>query len=197
MKPWKAIASAVPAPVALWADRWLDLFSSTHLAYPEWQIDAQNTALAIGTPVALIICFALSHWSRTRLTALALAGLFVTLLSLVGCWLIWFYLGKAMPASDAIFWQDLWKGLYIFAMISLLTTISVGALSVKVKTNKAFWIIVALVLAVAIIVISYVLWHRHERSGPVGAELVFFKAMRMRHMSAAQVSEMGGAFHEA
>ena len=58
-----------------------------------------------------------------------------------------------------MFWQDIWKGLYIFAMMLLVATISVAALSAREETNKAFWIIVALVLAVIIVIVAAYLFH--------------------------------------
>jgi len=64
-----------------------------------------------------------------------------------------------MPSADAMFWQDIWKGLYIFAMMLLVATISVAALSAREETNKAFWIIVALVLAVIIVIVAAYLFH--------------------------------------
>src|SRR5262249_7980090 len=158
-KAWKTIAAAVPGPIVLWAGQWFELFSRTHLIYPEWQRDAEDTALALGVFSAISICSTLNGFSRSRLRRLAGYGFLLTVTFLAACWAIWFHLGKGMPSADAMFWQDIWKGLYILAMMLLVATISVAALSAREETNKAFWIIVALVLAVIIVIVAAYLFH--------------------------------------
>jgi hypothetical protein len=151
-KTWKNIASVLPGPIVLWAGQWFDLFSRTHLAYPQWVSDAENTALAIGVFTAVLICSTLKNLSNTRLRRLAGCGFVLTIALFVACWAIWFYLGKAMPSADAMFWQDVWKGLYIAAMVFLVATISGGVLSAREETNNVFWIIIAGVLALVVII---------------------------------------------
>jgi hypothetical protein len=165
-KAWKTIASIVPGPAVVWVGKWLDLFSRTHLTYPEWQDDAQNTAAAVGTFVAIIICLTLNGVRRTLLKWMTLLGSIATLSLLAACWTLWFQLGKAMPAAEVMLRQDIWKGLYITAMVMMVATISVGALSLREESSKIFWVVVGVAaLLIVVIVVTVLVLFRPINAG--------------------------------
>ncbi len=138
-KLWKTIGTVVPGPAVLLAGKWIDLFSATHLTYPDWQEGADLIALAVAGVVAVVLSIALKDTSKALLKALIWIGLILVLAGLATCWAIWFHLGTPMQPVDASWFQNVWQGVYIVTMVVLVATITVSALSLREDKPKAFW----------------------------------------------------------
>jgi hypothetical protein len=153
-KLWKTIGTVVPGPAVLLAGKWINLFSATHLTYPDWQEGADLIALAIAAVVAVVLSIALKDASK----ALIWIGLVLVLAGLATCWSIWFHLGTPMQAVDASWFQNVWQGVYIVTMVVLVATITVSALSLRKDKPKAFWMLA----------VSSSYWLLRARSGSLG-----------------------------
>lgn len=160
MKVWKTIATVVPGPAALFIGKWLDLFSQTHLTYPNWQVGAERIAIGTGAVVAILLSILLSGASKGLLKGLTWAGFALTVLGLAGCWAIWFHLGPSMPPANAVWWQDVWQGLYIVTMVLLVATITIGAMTLHEDKPKTFWWILIAIVVVLLVVAAVVFWPR-------------------------------------
>jgi uncharacterized membrane protein len=137
-KLWKTIGTVVPGPTVLLAGKWIDLFSATHLTYPDWQEGADLIALAVAAVVAVVLSIALKDTSKALLKALIWIGLILVLAGLATCWAIWFHLAhRCSPLTRAGF--KMWQGVYIVTMVVLVATITVSALSLREDKPKAFW----------------------------------------------------------
>jgi MFS family permease len=157
MSRLKAVAAAVPGPAVVIVGKWLDLFSQTPIANPEWEDGATKFALAVGAFVATVLCLVSRDINRNRLIILTLVGFGLTLVCLAVCWGIWFHLGPPKfgeRAKDSTGWQDLWETFYIAGMILLITTISAGSLAQRDEWPVVFWIVVGISL-LALGVIAY------------------------------------------
>jgi hypothetical protein len=103
-KLWKTIGTVVPGPTVLLAGKWIDLFSATHLTYPDWQEGADLIALAVAAVVAVVLSIALKDTSKALLKALIWIGLILVLAGLATCWAIWFHLAhRCSPLTRAGF----------------------------------------------------------------------------------------------
>jgi hypothetical protein len=163
MRAFKAIAAVAPGPAVLFISKWLDAFSRTPLVNPEWRIAADQIALAVGAFVAIFICLVLKDSPTGVLKVLAWVGFTLTISLLVACWLIWIHLGPpefGERQADSPWWQDLWETLYVGAMILLVGTISVVALSLKDEKPKWFWALVLVPVVALIFVAAYAFWWR-------------------------------------
>jgi hypothetical protein len=159
-KLWKTIGTVVPGPAVLLAGKWIDLFSATHLTYPNWQEDADLIALAVSAVVAVILSIALKDSSKALLKTLIWIGLVLVLAGLATCWAIWFHLGTPMQPVDASWFQNVWQGVYIVTMVVLVATITVSALSLREDKPKAFWTLAlgAIVLLAIVGALWFVWW---------------------------------------
>jgi hypothetical protein len=158
----KKIAAIVPGPALFFIGKWLELFSGTHLTYPEWQNKADQIALAGGSVIAIVLCILLRAAPRGILYGFAWAGFALTFILLIACWLIWFHLGTPMPSnSDVMWWQDVWEGIYIAAMLFLVATLTAAGLYEGETHPILFWILFALIVIIVLAIIaSYFLWSR-------------------------------------
>jgi hypothetical protein len=163
MKALKAVAAVTPAPALVIVGKWLALFSATRLAHPEWQESADAIALGVGAFVAVFLCIGLADARKEMVRRWAWVGFVLTLLALAGCWGIWFYLGPPRAgerAPDPVFWRDLWQTLYIAAMVLLIATISLGALSLEQDKPGWFWTIAAVATIVLLVALVGYFWWR-------------------------------------
>lgn len=160
-KLWKTIGSVVPGPAVLLAGKWINLFSATHLTYPDWQEDADRIAIGAAAVVAVALAIALKDTSKAILKALVWVGLALVLAGLVICWLIWFHLGKPMQPEDALWFQNMWEGIYITTMVTLVATITVGALSLREDKPKTFWTIaiISALIVIGLAMAVFAWWH--------------------------------------
>jgi hypothetical protein len=156
----KKIWRIVPGPAVLWAGQWFELFSRTHLTYPDFQAEAQATALLVGSFLAVIIGLSLGDASRRLLRILTGLSFLFTIISIIACWYMWFRLGKPMFPPDAKSLQDVWEGLSIIAMVMMVTTISLGCLLPTQESRTSLWIALLLFALVIVIIIAAVLWGR-------------------------------------
>jgi hypothetical protein len=163
----KAIAAAVPGPAVVFVGKWLELFSVTHIANPEWEDGATRIAVGVGAFIAVILSLVLNgvNVNRDRLVVITLVGFGLTLVFLAGCWGIWYYLGPPNPGeldSYRPVWQDRWQTAYVFGMIFLITSISTGVLSQRDERPLLFWFVVvfcglAAIGVIGVIIYEYVL----------------------------------------
>jgi hypothetical protein len=147
MKTPKALSAALPGPAVLFVGEWLDLFTEVGLASPEWQVGAHKAALAIGAFVSVALSMLLRD-SDVRLlkrSGWALFGL--TIAALLGCWAIWFHLGPPPPGglatANPAWWRDIWRVVYVVAMVLLVTTLTVASLTLEKKNSAVFWVVAA------------------------------------------------------
>jgi hypothetical protein len=163
MRAFKAIAAIVPGPAVLFVTQWLNLFAATNLTSPEWQTSAEQLSIAGGSFVAVTLSILLRDAQKARLKLWAWIGFVLTLACLGACWGIWFHLGPPGPGQRAPFepgsWRDVWEGIFVLAMILLVATISVAALSLE-ERSKWFWILVILPVLALIGIAIYVVWWR-------------------------------------
>jgi hypothetical protein len=163
MKAFKAISAIVPGPAVLFVTQWLNLFSVTNLTSPEWQTSAERLSLAVGSFVAVILSILLRDAQKPRLKVWAWIGFVLTLVCVGACWGIWFYLGPPGPGqrgpAEPGRWRDVWEGVFVLAMVLLVATISLAALSLE-ERSKWFWILVIVSVAALIGIAVYVFWWR-------------------------------------
>lgn len=160
MKVWKTIATVIPGPAVLFIGKWLDLFSETHLTYPNWQLGAERIAIGASAVVAILLSILLSGVSKEALKGWTWAGFALTILGLAGCWGIWFHLGPSMPAADAVWWQDVWQGLYIVTMVLLVATVTLAAMTLQEDKPKTFWWIFVAIIVALLATAAIVFWWR-------------------------------------
>ncbi len=148
----KVIAAAVPGPAVLFVGEWLDLFTNAGLASPEWQVGAHSAALAIGAFVALVLSILLKSAGGRTLHALAWGLFILTVVALGACLAIRFHLRPPTPGGLAVtdpdFWRELWRLIYIVAMVLLVATVAVASLTLEKKSAVLFWILAALSLTI-------------------------------------------------
>jgi hypothetical protein len=117
----------------------------------------------VGAFVAIVLSITLKEAPKGTLKILAWIGFALTIGCLAACWLVWLHLGPPEPgkqAPESPWWQDVWETLYISAMILLVATISVTALSLKEDKPTWFWVLVAVPVLALIVVAVYVFWWR-------------------------------------
>jgi hypothetical protein len=161
VKALKTVAAVVPGPAVVFVGRWLTLFSATRLVYPEWQQSADAISLGVGAFVAVFLSISMARVRKTLLRRWCWAGFALTLLLLAGCWAVRLHLGPTRPgetAPDPVFWQDVWQTLYILAMILLIATITLGALTLKEDRPGWFWVIVIGALIAILAVAAFIWW---------------------------------------
>jgi len=161
MKALKSVAAVVPGPALVFVGKWLSLFSATRLTHPEWQQSADAISLSVGAFVAIFLCIGIAGKRKTVLRRWSWIGFGLTLFFLAGCWFVRLHLGPPRlgeAAPDPTFWQNLWQTFYILAMILLITTITLGALTLKEDKPGWFWIIVIGALIGALAVAAFVWW---------------------------------------
>jgi hypothetical protein len=163
MSVFKRIGAIVPGPSLTFAGKWINLFSATRLANPEWQPDADKIALGVGAVLTVYVALAWADLPKDTLRRRFAIGIVASVIGFVACWAIWFYLGPPTPgqkAPDPMPWQDIWYGVYILALAILAPSISVGALSIEEESWKRFWIIVGVCVLIAAAIIAFWLWRR-------------------------------------
>jgi hypothetical protein len=157
MKALKTVSAVVPSLALVFVGKWLELFSTTRLAHPEWQQSAYEIALGAGAFVAVFLCISMEGAPKRKLRFWSWIGFALTLFFLAGCWLVRLYLGPPRPgeiAPDPILWQGVWQTLYILAMILLIATLTLAALTLK--RDKPVWFWVAVVVGALILVLGIV-----------------------------------------
>lgn len=153
MDIWKKISTVVPGPAILFVGTWLDLFSSTFLVYPNWQLEADRLSLALGALVSIVLSILLSGKTAETLRRLAWAGFVLALVFLGACAGIWFHLGSPLPPEAVQWWHDVWRFVYILAMVSTVATITLAAMSLQSRAPKLYlWLFV--VLAVVLVMVG-------------------------------------------
>jgi hypothetical protein len=162
MKALKTVAAVVPGLALVFVGKWLALFSTTRLTHPEWQQLADEIALGAGAFVAMFLCIGMAGAPKRRLRLWSWIGFALTLLFLAGCWAVRLYLGPSRPgeiAPDPIFWQSVWQTLYILAMILLIATVTLGALTLKRDKPAWFWVIVVVgALFLVLGIVGFIWW---------------------------------------
>ncbi|WP_316178083.1 MULTISPECIES: hypothetical protein [unclassified Bradyrhizobium] len=171
MKALKAVSAVVPSLALVFVGKWLELFSTTRLTHPEWQLWVDDIALGAGAFVAMFLCIGMEGAPKKRMRFWSWIGFALTLLLLAGCWLVRLYLGPPRPgeiAPDPIFWQDVWQTLYILAMILLIATLTLAALTLK--RDKPVWFWVSVVVGALILVLGIVgfIWWLVQSNSRIG-----------------------------
>lgn len=156
MNPVKALSAAAPGPALVIIGKWLNLFSTTIVAYPEWQADATNLALAIGTVFAIALPFAVGDVDKARVRIFGALCLLIMFVFVMICLFIWFHLGPPDPGQTRVnvpLWHDIWELVYISAMVLLIVAITLLTLSIDDRHNVLFWFIAAIAIFVVVVVI--------------------------------------------
>jgi DMSO reductase anchor subunit len=158
VNPLKALSAATPGPALVIIGKWLKLFSGTIIAYPEWQIDATNLALAVGAVVAIVLPFTMDNTDKARLRALGIMFLSLMFVLVAICVAIWFHLGPPDPGQAKVnvpMWHDIWELSYILAMICLIGSVTFLMLSVDERHRAFFWIVTGIAIVVVIVGILF------------------------------------------
>jgi uncharacterized membrane protein AbrB (regulator of aidB expression) len=161
---WKAFGAATPAALTAPAAEWIGLFKLTDLTNPEWEQQALRTALALSVPFIAAISLWMEGWPKRRLNWIT-GGLFLCMVAL--CLYI---LGTvrpqlgppSAPELEVVRLQELWKNLFVAAMVFLGMTIAVGILSLpeKQKPRRWPWILVGTVSTLILTVGTYYILRR-------------------------------------
>jgi hypothetical protein len=159
MKNFKVIAAAVPSPAVLFVSQWLGLFANTPLTNPTWHNVAENTALAIGAFVSLMMSILLKDWSNDDLRRYAWYFFWATLAAFALCGMIsgLSALGFATQIPEALF-QGVWAFVFVASMVLTIVTISLGAMSLKDDRPVLFWVLVILCVLAVLGIVGYVVW---------------------------------------
>lgn len=163
MSALKRIVAVVPGPALVFAQSWVTPFSLTHFANPEWSALANNSAIAVGTVIVVILGLVLGNASSSCLKTTTLILFGITILLFVACWFIWFKLGPPGPgvrSPNGPWWNDVWEGVYSLAMVFLVTSISVAALSMQEKTPWLRILVIVSVLLLLAAITIYFFWLR-------------------------------------
>jgi hypothetical protein len=162
VNPLKAISAATPGPALVIIGKWLNLFSGTIIAYPEWQVDATNLALAVGAVVAVVLPFAMVNTDKAKLRRLGIVFLSLMFVLVVICVAIWFHLGPLDSGQARVnvpVWHDIWELSYILAMIFLIGSVTSLTLSIDERHTALFWIITGIAITVVVIGILFSIIH--------------------------------------
>lgn len=162
MKALKNVSAVVPGLALVFVGKWLELFSTTRLTHPEWQPWADEIALGAGAFVAVFLCIGMGGVPKRKLRFWSWICFTLTLLFLAGCWFVRMNLGPPRPgeiAPDPIFWQGVWQTLYILAMILLIATLTLAALTLKQDKPVWFWVAVCLGAAILVVgIVGFIWW---------------------------------------
>jgi hypothetical protein len=162
MKALKTIAAFVPGPCLVFVGQWINLLSSTVLANPTWQASADKLALALATILTFFIIIGTVEVRKEILKRLFFVGCGLVVLGIVTCWSVWLHLGPPSPGSiapDPTPWQGFWETAYILTQGTLVATISIGALSINEDKPWLFWLISAVAVILALVVLYLMFWH--------------------------------------
>ena len=154
MNPLKALSAATPGPAVVIIGKWLNLFSGTIIAYPEWQVDATNLAIAVGAVVAIALPFTMENIAKTRLRTLGIILLSLMFVLVVICVAIWFHLGPPDPGqvrANVPLWHDIWELSYVSAMICLIGSVTLLTLSIDERHRILFWVVTGIAIIVVVI----------------------------------------------
>jgi hypothetical protein len=160
---FRFLRAFVPGQIVAVGAQWIGLFSGTHLTYPQWEANASNLALAIGSALAAIASLLLKGWPKPRL---AIATSSVAAIFVIGvCLCLYHYhlLGREMSPEHASDLQDQWEFIFIATMVSLILAITIGAIFVEQDASRGwrvFWSVCAvggiLLLAANL---AWLIWH--------------------------------------
>jgi hypothetical protein len=158
----RAFSTAAPGPAVVMIGKWLKLFSDTIIAYPEWQIDATNLALAVGVVAAIVLPFTMEKMDKRILKGFGICLLSLTFILIVICVAIWFHLGP--PESDqarvnVASWHDIWELCYVLAMICLIVSVTFLTMSIDEKHNILFWIVTVIAIIILVVGIVFSIVH--------------------------------------
>jgi hypothetical protein len=129
-RPWRWLLSAVPGPLAAWANKWLALFDNlTLLANPSWTADADLNAAALSVPLALIASYTLEARSRDWLLKAVIGSLIFAALMGISCFVLRLYLlgPPYYPAIDDML-EQVWELFYVLMIVSIIMAITFAVL---------------------------------------------------------------------
>jgi hypothetical protein len=151
MKDLKTVFSILPGPAVLFVTKWLNLFLYTPLVYPNWQKNAENISLAIGSFAAIALCLVYRNAPSKKLVQIGKYLLLATAVGIAICLGLWFILGRAFSNPIAQPLQDSWFICFVATMTLMVATISIGSLSIRDKRPSRFWpvVVVAALILVA------------------------------------------------
>src|ERR1700743_1830015 len=124
----KAFAAVLPGLVVASISRWLDLFVSTRLAYPNWGIEAQEISLGVGALAATVICFVDADKSQNEVLSRARKLFVLTIVGIAACYCFYLLLGQGFVTAFAKLLQDLWFGCFILTMSLMIATLAEASL---------------------------------------------------------------------